>query len=65
MFVSKISGGQTIPYGKKKFLMKKSALQDLFKTFFRIELSFLKADLCRFVIGKKSNYVIRFLNVGK
>ena len=52
MSVSKLSGGQTIPFGKMKFPMKKSALQDLFKTFFRIQLSFLKADVCHFVINQ-------------
>ena len=49
MSVSKLSGGQTIPYGKVKLILEKSALQDLFGTFFRIELSFLEADLCCFV----------------
>ena len=34
---------------KNEISIKKSALQDLFKTFFRIELSFLEADLCWFV----------------
>ena len=54
MSVSKISGGQTIPYGKRKFTLETSALQDLFGTFFRIELSFLEADLCRFVINQNA-----------
>ena len=54
MTVSELSEGQTIPYGKMKFILQKSALQDLFGTFFRIELSFLEADLCRFVINQNA-----------
>ena len=54
MSVSKLSGGQSIPYKKMKFILQKSALQDLFETFFRIELSFLEADLCRFVIDQNA-----------
>ena len=37
-----------------KFQMKKSALEDLFETFFRIELSFTNADLCHFVINQNA-----------
>ena len=54
MSVSQLSGGQSIPYKKMKFILQKSALQDLFETFFRIELSFLEADLCHFVKNQKS-----------
>ena len=54
MSVSKLSGGQTIPYKEMKSILQKSALQDLFETFFRIELSFLEADLWCFVINQNA-----------
>ena len=54
MSVSKLSGGQTITFEKIKLILQKSALQDLFETFFRIELSFLEADLWCFVINQNA-----------
>ena len=42
----------------KNWWHKKTALQDLFRPFFRIGLAFLGEKLCRFLIGQKKAYTL-------